>query len=777
MTVLQEFITSIRGITKFDPEFQVAPNCILWPDKERQWESVIPRLQEEMPELFVLGEYNPRERTGPAIWLRCVLAGQIDTHPIAADKPPILYLPDFSRQDLRPVENSPWQVTPLMEFQYRGTIWSQKNSKDWTLLAFLVSRLGGLGLDIANDAETHKAMKLALDYVMDEESEKIRGKHLDQDYFHTLLTSGDPVRDMLNWLDDSQTFRTERDQNQWLGFVELSKTRWAFDPENEGSLSGAERLAYHKGPWQAIWDRFREAPHRYPHIPSLLRQTSVPQDPNADKSGWPQWNEDEENSLRAALLEVGNLSPEDAKKELLTLFIRHSKRFKSVWKELGDAPLASALEKIAALAEQHIDLEFDRIENYVSNYSQFLWLCDAAILEALASIEKTEDLEAVQAVLNIVYLPNINESANKLQKFVLSHGYPGESTETQTPSQCSPGECVFFIDGLRFDVAKWLSESLIQEGLTVTETPKWSALPTITATGKPAVTPVADKISGAEMTVDFTPNVTASQKSLKGGYYLPKLLTEAGWELLEKNKTGTVTGNAWTEYSRIDHEGHDRGWRLARYLQEILVEIKARIMQLLEAGWEKVRVVTDHGWLLLPGGLPKIELPSPLTDNKWGRCAVIKAGAVSDENLYSWYWNPNQQVALAPGTYCYKNGQEYTHGGLSFQECLTLELAISKDPKALGLAQVTITAAIWRGLRCQVTVIGDHTGLFFDIRKQPGNSSSSIVSNTKGLDNTGIASVIVENEDFDGIQAYIVIIDKNKQPMAQVVTTVGGEIK
>ncbi len=38
-----------------------------------------------------------------------------------------------------------------------------------------------------------------------------------------------------------------------------------------------------------------------------------------------------------------------------------------------------------------------------------------------------------------------------------------------------------------------------------------------------------------------------------------------------------------------------------------------RIEALLGAGWREVRVVTDHGWLWLPGGLPKVDLPKYLT--------------------------------------------------------------------------------------------------------------------------------------------------------------------
>ena len=37
--------------------------------------------------------------------------------------------------------------------------------------------------------------------------------------------------------------------------------------------------------------------------------------------------------------------------------------------------------------------------------------------------------------------------------------------------------------------------------------------------------------------------------------------------------------------------------------------------------------MTDHGWLLLPGGLPKTQLNEGLTETRWGRCALIKEGA------------------------------------------------------------------------------------------------------------------------------------------------------
>ena len=74
-TVLSRLVKAILNAAAYNPEVQAAPACILWPDKDRQWEAVIPRLQKELPQLYVLGDYSPENRTGLAIWLRCVLAG------------------------------------------------------------------------------------------------------------------------------------------------------------------------------------------------------------------------------------------------------------------------------------------------------------------------------------------------------------------------------------------------------------------------------------------------------------------------------------------------------------------------------------------------------------------------------------------------------------------------------------------------------------------------------------------------------------------------------
>ena len=122
MRIEDHFLKAIRSAAVFNPEVQVAPACILWPDKERQWEAMIPRLQLQIPELCALGDYVPEKRQGPAIWLRCLIADTLDDVRIPNGVTPIIYLPGVGRQDLRAVESCPELLRPLAELQYRGVI-------------------------------------------------------------------------------------------------------------------------------------------------------------------------------------------------------------------------------------------------------------------------------------------------------------------------------------------------------------------------------------------------------------------------------------------------------------------------------------------------------------------------------------------------------------------------------------------------------------------------------------------------------------------------------
>ncbi len=780
MLIIERLLKAIRDAAIHNPDVQAAPSCILWSDGDRQWEPVAARLQAELPGMFILGDYDIENRTGPAIWLRCVIAGKAPNVELPNGSTPILYLPGVSRQDLRAVESCPDHLKPLAELQYSGVIWSQINAKDWTILSFLKSDQGGLGLDVAQDNDAKHAMQLALYRLLDEEIELLKGKRLDKDYFNTLLTSGDPVRDLLQWLDQGDAFRAGRDENACIGFVEICKSQLAFDPVNDGSLKGAGLLAEHKGPWVPVWERFCEAPKRYPHIPGLLRQCSMPQTDlfsNAEThGGWPQWNEHQEQSLREELLKATDLPAHEARKRLKNLESKHSERKNLVWAELGEAALACAMEHLAKLAELTANaLTAGTAKDLSGAYLSCGWRTDDAVIRSLACVVKPEDLDAVTTAVRSVYLPWAEDAARYLQKVVEHDGYPLKREAKTPPETPKTGECVLFVDGLRFDLARRLSDKLASRSLGVEETPVWAAIPSVTATGKPAVTPVAHLIVGQEANADFEPCVAASGQSLKGGYYLQKLLGETGWHLPEKSQELFPEGPIWSETGNIDHEGHERGWKLVRHVEEMLDEISERIVQWLRKGFKSVRVVTDHGWLLMPGGLPKTALPSSLTENQWGRCAALKPGASTDERLYPWFWNVHQDFALADGISCYRAGMEYAHGGLSLQECLTLQMNVTPGTAGAAGPVTEITDVTWKGLRCKVAVEGDAPVLSLDLRTHPGNPSSSVVMGVKPFKKDGTSSVVVEDEDLEGEEVTIVIIDDDGRLVAQRETAIGKE--
>ena len=793
MKVIEHLLKATRSAAVYNPDVQVAPVCILWPDRDRQWEAIIPRLQVEIPDLFVLGDYDVEKRTGPAIWLRCVLAGEISIQEEVssgegvkekqiryrtAENVPIFYLPGVSRQDMRAVESCPDPLKPLAELQYRGVIWSQINGKDWTILSYIKSDQGGLGLDVAQDNDAKNAMQLALYRLLDEEISLLKGKRLDKDYFNTLLTGGDPVRDLLQWLDNADAFRAGRGENEWVAFLAVCKSQLGFNPQDEGPLFAAEKLAIHEGAWKAVWERYCEAPNRYPNIPTQLRKCTMPLElfTNAQThGGWPQWNERQEQDLREALCGLGNLPAHKARKRILKLDKSHRERRKLVWVELGESPLALALRHLAILSEiTSNSLTAGSAMDLASSYTSTGWKADASVLHSLSFVETEDDLRAVTTAIRSIYMPWIEDSSRYLQEKVEKSGYPDVPLLSRKKRPAENGECILFVDGLRYDLARHLADLLTRKGYNASEKTSWVALPSVTATGKPAASPVWEFIEGGEANSDFEPSVKETGQSLKGGYHIKKLLGANGWTILGKSESGDGNGHAWCEFGNIDHEGHERGWKLSKFITGLLSEISGRVEQLLGAGWKSVRVVTDHGWLLLPGGLPKIELSAALVENKWGRCAILKPGAVTEERLFPWYWNVNHNIALANGISCYKAGEEYAHGGLSLQECLTLELKVSIGASIPQTLSVKITDILWKGLRCKIAVDGKFNDLFFDIRMKAGSPEHSVVMNVKPINESGVGSVVVENEELEGTEASIVLFDKAGALIAQEKTIIGG---
>lgn len=185
-----------------------------------------------MPSLLTFGPYDAELRRGPAIWIRCLVDRSLP-RPYPDTATPIIYLPEVSRQSLRAVESCPRPLQPLAELQYRGAFFSQQNARDWTLLSFLKSADGGLGLDVAQDARTLEAMARAALPLADTPIAALQGKRLEAADFDHLLAA-DPVRDLLRWLDDPPAAQPAWGEERWQAFRARCQAEFDFDPSKDG---------------------------------------------------------------------------------------------------------------------------------------------------------------------------------------------------------------------------------------------------------------------------------------------------------------------------------------------------------------------------------------------------------------------------------------------------------------------------------------------------------------------------------------------------------------
>lgn len=766
MTVREVLERLLRDQGRHNHNDMVAPVAILWTDKAKAWMPVIASLRTSLP-ILTLGDYQPDMLTGPAIWLRCVVDGTLPEVALP-EGVPILYLPDVSRTDLRAIESCPKHLRPLAELQYRGVFFSQQNYRDWTPAALLAK----VGVKVAEDGATKAALHRALPKLLAEQLSALKPlSPLAAADLNALLTP-DPVQQLLVWLNDPMG--TQRDletlhDGSWASFIDVAKGRYGFDPVQDGELTAARLLGDPQGPkaaaWKGTWARFAESPRRYPNLPALLRRAKPPQTGLFNTAPtWPQDNEDEEGRLRTALLVLKNKPSADAAREVRKLEAEHGPRRGWVWAELGEAPLAQALSpllKLVAAVEMPVGAGTPQeiAERYVSGS----WQVDALALEVMAAGKSAADSEALHAALRAVYRPWLAAGARTFQDAVHRNGLPKPSPQATV----TPGRCWLFTDGLRFDVARLLLAALQGDGLEATLAWQFSALPGVTNTAKPAVSPVAAQLSAGP---EFGTSYRGSKVTVD---VLRRALRDAGFDVLQGNDTGDVTGTAWTESGNFDSLGHNRGWRLSQQVAQEVQLLSERIQALLAAGWQEVHVVTDHGWLLLPGGLDKLDLPQHLTEARKGRCARLNPGVTTDQPTVPWHFDPDVWIAVAPGLGVYVSGQDYEHGGLSVQECVLPTLTVRAIAEAVR-TDLTVTSVKWTGMRCRIGVANAPEGATVDLRTRAADPATSVVAAAKALDAQGRASLVVPNDRLEGDAAHLVILSSTGQLLAQQVTTLGG---
>lgn len=765
-TLLEALVLALRACDTA-PDGMVRPAAILWTDPKRQWLPLKSILLQRLPELIVLGDYDPASRTGPAIWIRCVVERTLENPEIPEDRVPVVYLPGVARQDLRAGEDCPAALIPLVELMYQGTLWLQRSGHDWTVTAFLTSPQG-LELDLARDQDTLEALARALREVAETPVARLRGRRLEAEDFDRLLSS-DVVRDLLRWMSEPAKAKEQMGPQRWAAFCNQCRAQFGLDPGKDGEIAAGERLGRGEGPWADVWERFAEAPRAYPGIPDLLRR-SKPQKLFLERSRWPNFNEKDEEAVRSALAGLQGLSHAEACQKLLELEQQHAERRGWVWSRLGLSPMAAVLEPLARLAgAARSALGGSTPGEIAKSYMEGPWEADAASWEAIA-LAPAADEALIKDAVRILLQPWLDESARAFQRAVGSHPLPGKGE--QEPVAAKPGMCLLFADGLRYDVGRRLAGRLEERGCRVRVGWRWAALPTVTATAKPAVTPAADVLAGGQLPEDFTPSFFESGKPADTAT-LRAAVEAGGYHVLDSEHDkcpGSGDALGWGEAGALDRRGHDLGEELARHIEPEIERLVERIMKLFDAGWTSVRVVTDHGWLLVPGGLPKVDLPKHLTVSRWKRCAVVAGESQAGALSMPWHWNAAQRFATAPGIACFNASPSYAHGGLSLQECLIPDLLVERGGGITPRA--AIRSVTWRRMRCFVEAESTGGTVIADLRLEQANGKS-VVASAKPLDHDGTTSLVV-NDDYEDSNLALVLVDQDGNVLAQRKTKVGA---
>lgn len=764
MSILDNVVQALRSAAVYNRHDQAAPEVVLWTDGEGLWSKTVDALLGAMPELLVFDVAAADERRGPSTWLRYRLAKQ------GGDATPVIYLPGVARQNFRGAAGFPGAAKHLFALQHQGQFWTQQNGKDWTPFAFLTSREGGLGLSVARDRATSDAIEDQLENLLTVDAEQLRSHHLEASDFHKLV-AGDPHGMLLQWLGAPDAVRARWGADRWSGFVAVCKETFGFDPAKDGQLTALERLVAGGGAWDDAWERYAQSPKTYGGLRSALDLVQ-PKDLFSSGSGRiPSANKAQESTLRAALKALAELPYAAAREALATLAASHVHRAASVWHELGEAPLASAAAQLGILAElvKQGAASHDWAD-VAASYTDLWWRIDAASWKALATVREPADMAAVSAALRAVYLPWLNEVAARVEP--LANAYPnvGPASPASRALTPAPGTVVVFVDGLRCDLGFSLARML--EGLNLSSQVEtgWSALPTVTSTAKPAWRPLAGHLNGSTLSEAFEPQSTDG-KPLKSQTFRA-LLADVGMPWLDAGSVGDPSSSAWTEAGAFDRYGHDDGARMAWRIDEELRSVVFRIRDLIDAGWKKVVVTTDHGWLLMPGGLPSVSLPGHMTTSKWGRCAIAHPGAKHGFKEVPWFWNGAHSVVLPPGIHTFRAGMEYAHGGLTVQEALIPLITVSAAAGVAGAA-VSIESVTWKGLRAQLRVSGDSVGITIDLRTKPADPASSVLPPSqrgKAPDPSGRISILVENDDLLGTAAVMVALRDGSVVAKQTVT-------
>jgi hypothetical protein len=781
-TLVHGLARALIGAAQTFEAGEVWPAALLWPDPERQWFAAFAELRQRLAAqriaLYAYGEYSPEEGIGPAIWLRCLieapgargLKGAIPNGCL-----PVILLPNVSWRALREPLTLAKGLQTLVEMQYRGDVFRQRRqARDWTVATFLRDPDQGLGLKAATDSRTDEAARRALPAMLDLPLEGWRDRNLGADDFDRLLVD-DKERDLLRWIGDPDAERARMADAAWSAFRDQIKRDYGIDLDQKGTLQTAiERLARRGGPWRKVWDRMADSPRQFRTVCEHIRVATqlkqgdlLPDLEEGDPVHNPHVNLMAEKILARDLSEIANLPSREAAEKIIVLEELHRSRRDSLWARLGEATLAAALEPLARLAAAaERSLPGDDLAALASSYTEDGWRVDAALIETIAAAGTREDVVARAA--GTLYRPWVDALTRRFRALYEAAG----DAARPAPLAIEPGALVLFVDGLRMDVGQSVAERLGNSGTETSLAWRLAPIPTLTATAKALVTPVGDSIAGRGKVDAFLPLEVSSGRPATLDV-LRKAMLARGIQVLDRGSVTSPeksTSIGYAECGNIDNDGHAMGLRLAGQLETEVARIAEYAQALKAAGWPRVRIVTDHGWLLMPGGFEGVRLPPSAVIAKGSRAAILQEDAAADLAFLPWHWDKSVRIAMPPGAEAFRAGEVYSHGGLSPQESVIPDLTVGAD-EATPSGRPRIRAISWRRLRLTVELTGGLTEGTIEVRRRERDSVSRVDVDSRVEGTQARLTVSDEVEEDDPV--FVVLVDRHGTVIDARATRVG----
>ena len=323
------------------------------------------------------------------------------------------------------------------------------------------------------------------------------------------------------------------------------------------------------------------------------------------------------------------------------------------------------------------------------------------------------------------------------------------------------------MDALRYDLALTLKGRI--EGAEVNAAPWITSAPSITSVGMTAMLPLqGDKISavlsGTKLElVDLQfGNLTIREKrkallSQRNG--VSDFLDLA--DLLSASKLPT-TRMLVVFTSEIDELGHKTGRELAKYLEQMVTDLRLAVEKLHRSGFDTVHLVSDHGFILLADGGDKVDFPAKQAAIRGERYAFLAEGAVVSDDLFTLPFPLDERlrVAFAPGIACFEKPSEYLHGGMSLQEIVVPHLTsfAAQKPEKMRV-QCALPSDQVATLSIKVLLVSEppQTGNLFG---QPVGRTVEVTFTRSGKPVAALKKVVVAPSSEENTQSVTVFLDE-----------------